>query len=326
MQTVWQKLPKPFFVLAPMENVTDTVFRQIIIRCGRPDIFFTEFTNVDGMVSKGRDRVIHRLQFSEIERPIIAQIWGNNPDHYYEAVKLIKQMGFDGVDINMGCPANKVVAKGFCAGLIRNPDLAREIIVATKEAAGDLPVSVKTRIGYEKIQTEEWASFLLQFNLAALTIHGRTAAEMSKVPAHWEEIGKVVALRDKLKVNSVIIGNGDIKSREDGLTKFAAHHVDGLMVGRGIFDNLWLFNKDQSSELISHKDKLQLMIEHIKLFTKTWGKGKNYEILKKFYKVYVSGVPDAAQLRAELMSYKTTDETIDFLLKRIDSLGNKSSA
>jgi nifR3 family TIM-barrel protein len=318
MKTVWQKLPRPFFVLAPMENVTDTVFRRIVLQCGRPDVFFTEFTNVDGLISKGHDHVVHRLHYTEAERPIIAQIWGNNPQHYYDAVKIVKDLKFDGVDINMGCPVNKVVTKGFCAGLIRNPSLAKEIILATKEAAGDMPVSVKTRIGYSNIQTEEWIGFLLELKPAAITVHARTAAEMSKVPAHWEEIGKAVALRNSMKSETVIIGNGDVKSRQDGMEKYEQYKMDGVMIGRGVFDNVWIFNKDIDPQSISHQQKIQTLIEHIELFDKVWGKQKNPEIMKKFYKVYVSGMPDAAEFRAALMQCKGAEETVTLLKEKIN--------
>lgn len=317
MKNIWQELPKPFFVLAPMENVTDTVFRQIVVKCGKPDVFFTEFTNVDGLISKGRERVIHRLQYTEKERPLIAQIWGNNPEHYYQAVKIVKELQFDGVDINMGCPVNKVVSKGFCAGLIRQPALAKEIILATQEAAGDMPVSVKTRIGYDKAQTEEWIGFLLAIKPAAITIHARTAAEMSKVPAHWEEIGKAVELRNTMKSDTLIIGNGDVHSYTDGINKHAQYKADGIMIGRGVFNNLWIFNKDIDPHQITHKQKIQLLIEHIELFHKVWGKNKNPEILKKFYKVYVAGVPDATEFRTKLMECKTVEETIKILKERI---------
>lgn len=317
METIWQKLPRPFFALAPMENVTDTVFRQIVIKCGKPDVFFTEFTNVDGLISKGRDRVIHRLQYTEAERPLIAQIWGNNPEHYYQAVKIVKELKFDGVDINMGCPVNKVVSKGFCAGLIRNPALAKEIILATQEAAGEMPVSVKTRIGYEKAQTEEWIGFLLSLKPAAITVHARTATEMSKVPAHWEEIGKAVEIRNRMKSESLIIGNGDICSWADGMNKYHQYHPDGLMIGRGVFNNLWIFNKDINPSSITHQQKIELLIEHIQLFEKVWGKKKRTEILKKFYKVYVVGVPDAVEFRTALMECKTAEDTVELLKKRI---------
>ncbi len=318
MKNVWQTLPKPFFVLAPMEGVTDTVFRRIVARAGKPDVFFTEFTNVDGLISqKGREHIVHRLQYTKEERPIIAQIWGNNPEHYLEAVRIIKDMGFDGVDINMGCPVNKVVAKGYCAGLIRNPALAKEIILAAKEAAGDMPVSVKTRIGYDAIQTEEWIGFLLSLNLSVLTVHARTARELSKVPAHWDEIGKIAALRDSMKSDTLIIGNGDVESYDEGIQKHTQYRADGIMIGRGVFHNLWVFNADIKPESISHNQKISMLIEHIQLFFKTWGRDKNPDILKKFYKIYVSGFPDAAEFRMKLMNCKNADDTIVLLKERL---------
>src|SRR5436190_3288770 len=207
MVNIWQSLKKPIYILAPMEDVTDTVFRRIVMQTGKPDLFFTEFTNVEGMFSKGDKKVNQRLQFTQKEKPIIAQIWGLKPENYFKAGKLLAEMGFDGIDINMGCPEKNIIKKGACSGLIHNPSLAKEIIHATKEAAGNLPVSVKTRIGFKEIQTEKWIGFLLEQNLAALTIHGRTAAEMSAVPAHWDEIGKAVERRSEKKLPTLIIGN-----------------------------------------------------------------------------------------------------------------------
>lgn len=312
MKNFWQTLPEPFFALAPMENVTDTAFRQTVIRAGRPDIFFTEFTSTDGICSKGFKGVRHRLVFEKNEHPIMAQIWGNTPEHYFQSAKLLKKMGFDGIDINMGCPVRGVVKKGFCGGLINNPELAKQIIQATKDGAGNLPVSVKTRIGYGKIQTEVWAKFLLEQNIDALTIHGRTVSEMAKVPAHWDEIGKVVALRNKLKKSTVIIGNGDVESYEDALEKYKTYGVDGIMVGRGIFHNLWLFSK-RDLQTIPQQEKIEMLINHISLFEKTWKKQKPFEIMKKFYKTYLSGFPNASDTRLQLMQLKTPQETIDFL-------------
>jgi tRNA-dihydrouridine synthase len=213
MKNFWKDLKKPIFAQAPMEDVTDTVFRQMIIKCGRPDVFFTEFTNVDGMCSRGRDKVGKRLIFTPAERPIVAQIWGSKPENFLETAKLIKLKRFDGIDINMGCPEKSVVKKGLGGALIDNQPLAKEIILATKEGAGGLPLSIKTRIGVKNIQTEKWAEFLLGFNLDCLIIHGRTIAEMSESPTHWDEIGKVVKLRNSLKLKTLIIGNGDIKTR-----------------------------------------------------------------------------------------------------------------
>jgi len=192
-------LKKPFLALAPMEEVTDTVFRQIICKVSRPDVMFTEFANVEGLMSDGRNEVIKRLRYEEIERPIVAQIWGKDPKNFYEVTKLIKRLRFDGVDINMGCPEKDVVKNGCCIALINNRGLAAEIIAAVKEGAGDLPVSVKTRIGLDKIITEDWCGFLLEQKIDALTVHGRTAKEKSDVPAHWDEIAKVVRLRNQLQ-------------------------------------------------------------------------------------------------------------------------------
>jgi len=317
MKDFWNNLKKPILIQAPMEDVTDTVFRQIIIRCGKPDVFFTEFTNVEGMCSRGRDKVAKRLIFTSVEHPIVAQIWGNNPKNYFETAKLIKDMGFDGIDINMGCPEKSVVKKGLCAALINNPSLAKEIILATREGAGGLPLSIKTRIGIKNIQTEEWATFLLNLNLDALIIHGRTVAEMSDYPAHWDEIGKVVKLRDSLKLRTLIIGNGDVKDLSDAMEKYEKYKVDGIMIGRGIFDNLWVFNKDINPENIPYEEKLKLLVSHIKLFDKTWGSRslgtKNFSIMKKFYKIYISGMPNASIVRAELMKFQNAKETLEFL-------------
>lgn len=318
MKNFWNNLKKPILIQAPMEDVTDTVFRQIISKCGKPDVFFTEFTNVEGLCSRGFENVAKKLKFTEVERPIAAQIWGNNPENYYKIAKLLKNMNFDGIDINMGCPEKSVVKKGSCAALINNHSLAKEIILAVREGAGGLPISVKTRIGFKNILTEEWIGFLLKMNLDALTIHGRTAAEMSDFPAHWDEIQKAVKLRDSLKLKTLIIGNGDVQSLDDAMQKYEKYKVDGIMIGRAIFNNLWIFNKNVNPNNISYEEKLKLLIKHITLFDKTWGsfdslRTKNFSIMKKFYKIYVSGMPDSHNVRMELMKLKTAQETLEFL-------------
>lgn len=313
MKNIWETVKKPVFILAPMENVTDTVFRQIVNQCGKPDIYFTEFTNVDGILSKGFERVAVRLQHTKIETPLIAQIWGNNPDSFYKAVKKIAPMGFSGIDINMGCPDRSIVKKGSCSALINNQTLAKEIILATKEAAGNLPVSVKTRCGTNQWITEEWLSFLLTLDLPAITLHGRIAKEMSHFPARWEEIGKAVQLRNSMQKSTLIIGNGDVMSYEDGLEKVKTYGVDGVMIGRGVFHNLWIFNPTVNSEAIPIQEKLSLLIKHITLFENTWEGRKPIEILKKFYKIYVLSMPNATEVRTRLMEYKTAEETIAYL-------------
>lgn len=309
MQNFWQKLPKLFTVLAPMDDVTDTVFRQVILRVARPDVFFTEFINVEGLCSKGREALLPRLRFSKGEHPIVAQIWGIKPENFREAAKLIKDSGFDGVDINMGCPDKKVTKNGAGAALIDNPGLAKEIIIAAKEGAGGLPVSVKTRIGFKVEKTEEWLEFLLKQDLAALTIHARTAKEMSKVPARWEEIGKAVKLRDELKAKTVIIGNGDVASFREVLEKHWQFGVDGVMIGRGIFQNPWVFQPHEMSTCeASEAERLKLLLFHAKLWQKTWADKKSFIILRKFFKVYASGFLGASALRTQLLQVNSLAE------------------
>lgn len=301
MESFWHKLERPMKVLAPMEDVTDTVFRRIVARSGRPDVFFTEFTNTDGMCSEGRDAVIHRLQYTQEERPIVAQIWGNNPEHYERACRDLREMGFDGIDINMGCPVKKIVKNGCCSALAENKSLAGELIAAAKEGAGELPVSVKTRLGFRTMQTEEWAGFLLEQKPVVLTMHGRTAKEMSDFPAKWEEIGRVVRLRNEMHSDTLILGNGDVESLAEIDDKAATYGVDGVMIGRGIFHNIHLFDPERQHAEFPPKERIALLEDHMELYRQTWGSDKNFEIMKKFVKVYISGFPGAAKLRNRLM-------------------------
>jgi tRNA-dihydrouridine synthase len=314
MKSFWQKLPKPILALAPMEDVTDSVFRRIVASCARPAVFFTEFTSVDGLFSRGREAVIHRLDYTETEHPIIAQIWGNTPELFYKTAKLIAEMSFDGVDINAGCPEKNVTSHGGGACLIQEPSLMKEIIQAVKEGAaqralpgGRLPLSVKTRLGYKKI-SDNWIPFLLEQDLDALTIHGRTAAELSKAPAHWDEIARAVRLRNDMKKNTVIIGNGDVMDYADAAAKCKTYGTDGAMIGRGIFHNLWAFDRNGVSHMDDHRELLRIMREHMKLFDETWGSAKNFAVLKKFFKMYIQGFPDAGQVRERLMESANRDE------------------
>lgn len=306
MANFWQALPTPFMILAPMEDVTDFVFREIICEVGKPDVLFTEFTSVDGLTSKGRTETLRRFEFTEKQRPIVAQIWGNDPNKYYEVAQLIHELKFDGIDINMGCPVDMVIKRGCGAGLIKNQKLTDEIIAATKRSANGLPVSVKTRLGYDKIQTEEWISFLLQQKIDALTIHGRTVKELSKIPANWDEIGKAVNLRNTISPNTKIIGNGDVRDHNDTLSKHEQYHVDGIMIGRGIFTNPWVF--DKTGKIHDQNESLTLLLKHTKLFEEKWGKIKNFDTMKKFFKIYVTGFDGASELRQKLMECKNYEE------------------
>lgn len=310
MSNFWQDLPKPILALAPMEDVTDTVFRQIVASCARPDIFFTEFTSVEGMQSQGRNAVIHRLKFTEVERPIVAQIWGIRPENFYKTARELVAMGFDGIDINMGCPIKDIIKNGACAGLMKNPSLAKEIIMAVREGAGTLPISVKTRIGFKTIKTEEWISHLLTCGIDALTIHGRTAAELSKAPTHWDEIAKAVSIRDSMNVNTVILGNGDVVHAADAIEKCKRYGTDGAMIGRGVFDNPWAFDRVSWNVARSPKELLDLMRKHVELFEKTWGKQKHFAILKKFFKIYIRGFDGASELRVRVMNTTSPDEVL----------------
>jgi tRNA-dihydrouridine synthase len=294
-----------------MDDVTDTVFRQIVAKHAPADLMMTEFANADGYCSPGKQAIMSRLQYESVEGPVVAQIWGIDPKNYYTMAKDIKDMGFVGVDINMGCPVKDMIKKGACSAMIQNPTLAAEVIAATKEGAGDLPVSVKTRVGFDKIDTKNWIGFLLEQKLDALIVHGRTRKEMSKVPAHWEEVAKSVELRNNIAPETVIVGNGDVLSREEGDAKARATGVDGVMIGRGIFQNLFVFDAEDKKH--TQKEMLSIMAEHIKLYEKTWGEYKSYEPLKKFYKVYINNFDGAARLRAKFMETKNAKEALKLI-------------
>jgi nifR3 family TIM-barrel protein len=308
------KSDQPLFCLAPMEGATDAAFRQVVVDCGKPDVMFTEFVNVSGMMSVGRRQVAQALQFEENEQPLIAQIWGLNPDHFYAATKEVVARGFAGVDINMGCPDKAVIKKGAGGALIKNRPLVSEIIQAVKlGAAGKIPVSVKIRIGFDKIVTDDWAAFVLSHDIDALTVHGRTVAELSKVPCHWDEIGKVVSLRNQMNKETVIIGNGDVFSRQQGLDLIGEHQVQGVMIGRGIFHNPWIFS--HSTEVSRDKsERIALLLFHLDTYERLWGATKPFAPLKKYFKIYIQSFDGASELRERLMETKTIAEARALLL------------
>lgn len=309
MNSFWHQLPRPFTVLAPLDGVTDVVFRQIVTEIGKPDVLFTEFTPCDGLLSNGRERVEDNLLLTSEQRPLVAQIWGNKPEAFYRTAKDIRERGgFSGIDINMGCPERTVIRDGACSGLIRIPQLAAEIIQATKEGAGDLPVSVKTRIGFNSIIIKEWISHLFKQDLTTLTVHLRTVKEMSKVPAHWELMPEIKKLRDRLAPQTILIGNGDLNSLAEVSEKYMEYGIDGFMIGRGIFANPWIFNSRVNFERVSIREKINLYLYHISLFEKQWKGRKNFALLKKFAKTYINNFPDASTFREQLMATKTLNE------------------
>jgi tRNA-dihydrouridine synthase len=306
-------LPKPFFVLAPMDDVTDTVFRQVIAQCAAPDLFFTEFVNVEALQSKGRQKTLPRLKLTDKEHPIIAQIWGRDPENFYKTARELADMGYDGVDINFGCPERAVVKNGLCIAMINNRPLAGEIIQAVKEGAGPLPVSVKTRLGLQQPDFT-WHEFLLSKKLNMLTIHGRTAKQMSKVPANWEMIKQVRKLRDQLSPATFIVGNGDVKNRAHGLKLAKQHKLDGIMIGRGVFDDPFAFAASSAWSSYTKDQKIALYRRHVELFAKTWKKGeRKVYTLNKFCKVYINGFDGAKELREQLMSAESVSQLLMLL-------------
>lgn len=302
MQGFWGKLNKPFFVLAPMADATDLPFRAIVAKCGRPDVFYTEFVSAHGLASSGRERLLKDLIFKKEESPIVAQFFGTRPEHMYAAAKLANKLGFDGVDVNMGCPDRAIVKQGAGAALIKTPELAKDIILATREGAGSLPVAIKTRLGlYKTEEMSTWIPELLEAKPDVLITHGRTMKEMSKVPAHWDLIGQVARMCHDAGV--LCVGNGDITSRRQGIEMAEKYDVDGLMVGRGIFQNPWMFGVDTDKNH-SPEQRLELLLKHMELWLKQWDGIKSFDLMKKFYKIYVSGWPGAHELRSKLMAEK----------------------
>jgi nifR3 family TIM-barrel protein len=302
----WKQLKKPFFVLAPMADVTDTAFRRIIAKYGKPDVTWTEFVSADGLMSRGREALKYDLMYTEAERPIVAQLFGSNPEKMEGAAKLCAELGFDGIDINMGCPDKSIEKQGAGACMIKNPEVAKEIIRSAQRGAPNLPISVKTRIGYNTNELQTWVPALLSENISALTIHARTRKEMSKVPARWEHVKEAVDIRNAMGVETLILGNGDVLDIADARKKAAETGCDGVMLGRAIFGNPWLF--DESKKEITTEEKLLVMVEHTKLFEELLGEIKSFSIMKKHYKAYVQGFDGAKELREKLMLAENASE------------------
>lgn len=307
MQNFWNDLPRPFFILAPMEAVTDVVFRHVVATAARPDIFFTEFTNASSYCSpKGNHSTRGRLAFTPDEHPMVAQIWGDKPEEFAIMAKGLAEMGYKGIDINMGCPVKNAVKSGG-SGLIRQPELAAQLIAAAKE--GGLPVSVKTRLGYSNVnEWRDWLTHILKQDVVNLTIHLRTRKEMSKVPAHFELISEIKKLRDEIAPHTLLTINGDIRDRQHGEEIVREYGVDGIMIGRGVFTNPFAF--ETAPRTHDRDELLGLLNLHLDLFDKYSAElePRNYEPLKRFFKIYVRGFAGAGELRMALMNSRTTNE------------------
>lgn len=312
--------------MAPLDDVTDTVFRQVIAGCAPPDLYFTEFVNVDGLQSPGRPKLLKKLRFTATERPLVAQIWGKQPENFYKTARQLADgtfahelgvpegVNFAGVDLNMGCPDKTVVKNGACSALINNRELAGEIIGATREGlAGRLSLSVKTRLGFNEDDLT-WPEFLLKQKLNMLTIHGRTKREMSKVPARWDAIGEVRELRDKLSPRTLIVGNGDVRDRPHGLELAAKHRLDGIMIGRGIFEDPFAFADSSPWQDYTTEQRIALYRHHVELFAATWQhRERPIATLNKFCKIYINGFDGAKDLREKLMRAQSAEELLGLI-------------
>lgn len=324
----WSKLKKPFFVLAPMANVTDCVFRKLFAKYGKPDVTWTEFVSADGLLSKGKSKLLIDLKYSNKERPIVAQLFTGHPEQMEKACRLVAGLGFDGIDINMGCPDRAVEKQGGGASLIKNKDLAIQIIQAARDGVlsaykkrgvknfpkSIIPISVKTRIGYNKVDFD-WIKTLLEQKLPVLTVHLRTRKEMSNCDAHWELMPEIVKLRNEICKDTLIIGNGDVTSMTDAKEKIAKYGCDGVMVGRGIFGKPWFFTDVSHPETTDISFRLGVLVEHTKAFEKEFKNIKSFDIMKKHFKAYVNGFDGAKELRVELMGAKSAKE-VSQIIKR----------
>lgn len=333
-----------------MSDVTDIAFRRILAKYGKDRgnknkiVFWTEFVAADGLANKlGRKKLAHILKYSESERPIVAQVFGANPENMKIACQYIASLDFDGIDINMGCPDQSVISQGAGAALIRTPELAKKIIESArdgiKSAGKDIPVSVKTRIGFnteeiypvrgregsQRVFTsngvDSWISFLLKQNLSALTVHLRTKKEMSEAKAHWELMPQIISLRNKIAPQTLIIGNGDVENLEEAKEKAKKYGCDGVMIGRGVFGKpdffssqrsfLWEEQNDGKGKSFGKEDiaqKLEVLVEHTKLFEKELSKHKSFAVMKKHFKAYVNGFDGAKELRMKLMETENAKE------------------
>jgi nifR3 family TIM-barrel protein len=348
MNNFWEKLNKPFFVLAPMADVTDPAFRRIIAKYGKPDVTWTEFVSADGLAHPiAREKLMRDLEYTEGERPIVAQLFSSHPEQMRTAARIVAELGYDGIDINMGCPDRSIEKQGAGAAMMKTPEIAGLIIQAAKDgikdAGKDIPLSVKTRVGYNQVQIDSWIPYILSQNIATLTVHARTRKELSSVPANWSYVKKVVDIRNKMGVKTKIIGNGDVHNVEHGRQLAEETGCDGIMIGRAIFGNPWMFadikkgasqkysrpnkikqffSKLYSRFVPSYKDRywlenkieipvperLRVLVEHTKLYEELLGDIKSFSIMKKHYKAYCNGFPGAKELRMQLMDSSSAEE------------------
>jgi len=291
-----------------MEAVTDVVFRHVVAQAGAPDVWFSEFTNATGWAHAGDRAIGGRLIKTDDEHPIVAQLWGSDPASMEKLARHCAELGYDGIDINMGCPDSSAVKSGGGAGMILNPENAAAIIAAAKVSG--LPVSVKTRLGYSRIdEWREWLAHILRQDVTNLTIHLRTKKEMSKVPAHFELIAEIKKLRDEIAPDTLLTINGDIRDRAHGLELVEQYGVDGIMIGRGVFHNPFAFSDNKNDAENDTQKRIDLLKLQLDLYDQYHSQtGRPFETLKRFFKIYIRDFAGASELRDMLMHAKSTDE------------------
>lgn len=340
----WSNLPRPFYALAPMADVTDIAFRKLVAKHSRhgkidggPDIFWTEFVSTDGLVSSGREALIRDLEFTSSEQPIVAQIFGATPENFRKIAIQCEEFGFAGIDINMGCPDRSVCKQGAGAALITTPKLAQEVVLACQAGAPNTPISVKTRIGWQKDETDTWIKAILETKPAVVTIHARTQKDMSKSNPKWEAVKRAVEIRNVLSPNTLIMANGGIRTHTQGQEIVDFTGCDGIMMGKAVFGNPWLFDKTKKPIDITIGEKLKVLIEHAQIFMEEMGDigvgtnkpelsfgkksytmkemvpGKNFSILKKHFKAYCHGFPGAKELRINLMDASSLEDITELI-------------
>lgn len=359
--TFWHKIPKPIIGLSPMDGITDASFRYITAAHGGADVTITEFVNVE-TAFYAPQTLIKDFTYSEVERPVVAQIYGHTPEMFYKVAHIACELGFDGLDINMGCPAKKVAAKGSGAALIRTPELAQSLIRTVTQGITDwshgqtlgrlkihpeliekvklanrlrtgwetppvrnaIPVSVKTRLGFDRVVIDEWIRTLLEERLAAISLHGRTLKQQYKGNADWEAIAQAVAAARGSR--TLILGNGDLRDINDIYRRVRETGVDGVLVGRAAQGNPWLFRgKEHVKQAlrsggavslpntpVSLEQRFNVIIEHARHFEKHWG-SQCFVGMRKHLAWYCRATPRAAELRAQMVRLNNVNELMQCL-------------
>ncbi|MBM4132613.1 MAG: tRNA-dihydrouridine synthase [Nitrospira sp.] len=373
----WQTLPQPIIGLSPMDGVTDAAFRLTVARQGPPDITFTEFTSV-GDVCRGPEHLLSTFTYSEEERPVVAQLYGKHPDLFYLAAHVVCELGFDGLDINMGCPSKNVASSGSGAALIKTPDLAHAIMRAARQGILDwanghtltqaglkasradliramnvkrhgqpspprrvIPLSVKTRLGYDSVVVENWIGHLLEEQPAVISVHGRTLQQMYRGEADWQAIERAATI--VRGTPTLLLGNGDVQSMDDVVRRVRESKVHGVLVGRGALGSPWFFRKKELArqaardgapiiagsldETLSLADRFRVMVEHARLFEGI-DRAARFPHIRKHLGWYCKGFPHAAAMRARMVRASSSADVERIVAEHLasDPLAGAASA